>query len=301
MVPDTCIAQTEPNNIKKSSKQFIIRDTIDSNYAEIFPDRNKLETINENSIINESFEKESGSGKNVDETCLEEDAVLGLLKDNNKQISDLSKIHLLKNSQSTPLAIKKKLQEHGLLDMTNSPFQTPNKNSKLSTPIKYVQSKFSFESPRDSETPVKLVLTTPTKSPSIFVKKPNFQASSGNDEKSFNANQNDSFDFSFEFREQAKTKSKNSSSNTSVFSSYSAKSPRIKSSQNSRNNSKRFKQLSSDSNDFSKSNENKIFSYFSRKNSEQNSVNNLPTTKDLDETCLPSDDFLNKSEPFSVS
>lgn len=303
MVPDTCMPQFEAEHIKMPSKQLIIRDTIDSNFDEIFNDRerNKLETINENYIINESLDKKKSLDKNLDETCLEEEAVLDMIHVINKKSHDLSKNHLLKTSQSTPLAVKKKLQEHGLLDLTNSPYQTPTKNAKISTPVKYLQSRISFESPRDSKTPVKVVLKTPTKSPSLLIKKPNFH-NSNDDEKFSNVNQNDSFDFSFEFRQQAKTKSstssksslpKNSQTNATVLSTSSAKSPKVKNSQNSRN--KRFKQLSD-------SNDNKIFSFFARKSFEQNSKNSAGSA-DLDDTCLINEDFLKnvKSEPISVS
>ncbi|CAF0721636.1 unnamed protein product [Brachionus calyciflorus] len=330
VIPDTCmpqfgIDQDKPNS-KKNTRQLIIRDTIDSNFDEIFKpvnQNNKLDTIDENSVINDSFEKEIRTTRNFDETCLEENVNLEINDHAKKIIPDTSRVNFLKNSQSTPLAIKKKLQEHGLLDLTNSPYKSPIKSSKTNSPVKYVQSKFVMESPKNPttsniKTPVKVVLKTPTKSPSIFCKKPNFLT--GNEIS--NENQEDSFDFSFEFREQIKSKSslsskstqsnnnlKNSLSNTSVFSNSStSKSPRAKMSQNNRNmnNTKRFKQLTMNEafnpcgENKNIQNENKISSFFTRKESEKNLSSNNKNVNDLDETCLPNDELVRvKPEPYN--
>ena len=177
VIPDTCMPQFDSDKITKPSRQLIIRDTVDSNFDEIFKPvpQNKLDTINENSVINDSFEKEGEASQNLEETCIED-----LIPEVKKVIPDTSRVNFLKTSQSTPLAIKKKLQEHGLLDLTNSPYETPQKNKKTISPVKYIQSKFILESPKNStssnvKTPVKILLKTPTKSPSIFMKKNNYQ------------------------------------------------------------------------------------------------------------------------------
>lgn len=147
----------------------------------------------------------------------------------NKPVSRVN--YLVKNSQSTPLAVKKKLQEHGLLDLTNSPHESPykssilnskqqntNKQNQFSSPVKYIQSKFAFESPgpkvSNIKTPVKIVLKTPIKSPSLISKRPQFQQApidQNENEKtnsSLNEEQNDSLDFSFEFKKILKTQIK---------------------------------------------------------------------------------------------
>ena len=146
-------------------------------------------------------------------------------------------------SQSTPLAIKKKLQEHGLLDLTCSPQTTQetqlppqkipqkeeaskekpaaNKKLNVNSPVKYIQRQFSplVESPQKGvvlglTTPTKGGLKTPSKtpaksreetcrSPSVIGKKAATTAPETNENDAENE-----LDYSFDFREQKKNTQK---------------------------------------------------------------------------------------------
>jgi hypothetical protein len=229
MIPDTCNFQ--PGRIfhnhhrpssSKENELYIIRDTIDTNYDEYF-------SVSNNKKKPEDHVQDEVANKDMEETtaCFneeDEDANLANLNAENVIVNkNLGKVSNNNNLNSTPLAVKKKLQEHGLLDMTNSPTKpiasppqkpaslaiTPNKklgDSKTNSPMKYIQTTLSpiGESPMKKSTsssinkvvntPIKLMmLTTPTKSPSILRK---------NEERHACKSHDKSMDYSFEFRDQ---------------------------------------------------------------------------------------------------
>lgn len=328
----------------------MIRDTIDSNYDEIFRDlnrenNNRLETVSENRSLEEEDKQRRSVTKDVDvdETCLEEENILTV----NKNLNRVN--YLAKNSQSTPVAVKKKLQEHGLLDLTNSPnaHESPyksqsiiknanhllnHKNKQFNSPIKYIQSKFIYESPTTIgssssstsskiKTPVKVILKTPTKSPSMLAKKTQNENTNSNLSESSTKEeneQNDSLDFSFEFREQfnkknskhsnaqpakvttnSSTSSNGSSMNQSKkslslnFNETATTSPNKKGSQ-LRPNAKRFKQLTMTQAFASQQNDTTL-----NKNNQSIKLKNGNKT-DLEETCLPNDEILSNLKSIKV-
>lgn len=148
-IPDTCfVGQNVATNKPMASARLMVRDTLDSNLDEVL-NRKELENFLQNEdIIEKNKQTHSNdpkttqnnqlNAKDVNETCL--DDVM------NQQLT-LKNI-VSQQQSSTPLAVKKKLQEHGLLDMTNSPcpsesppkIQTVNNNKKShvdnKTPIK---------------------------------------------------------------------------------------------------------------------------------------------------------------------
>jgi hypothetical protein len=257
-IPDTCNFQpgrifgNRPSgaNATTGNDRFIIRDTLDSNYDELFPAK-KITNNNRQSTDN------AGGGKRVvdaraaavvndlEETaCFNEeaeDAYLANLDTSqhapvNKNLNKVATATTAtgENMNSTPLAVRKKLQETGLQDLTNSvmnvtgvasPPQKPStlaitpKKSVIDSPLKYIQMRLSpiSESPfkkssghqttagqqASKTTPTKfMLLTTPTKSPSVI--RLNSHQPDGIDN-----NQDKSMDYSFEFREQLLKNSKN--------------------------------------------------------------------------------------------
>jgi hypothetical protein len=234
-IPDTCAdmlnypTETDsnvPQAIKAApiqNKGLVIRDTIDTNdcFMDFAEHENKNDTVE--------------TSEDMDKTRLDNPAVK-----KNFQIKDVNNLYLNRVvSQSTPLAIKKKLQEHGLLDLTCSPQTTQetqlppqkmpqkeelvkekpaaNKKLNVNSPVKYIQRQFSplVESPQKGlvlglTTPTKGALKTPSKtpaksredscrSPSIIGKKATTTAALTNENDVENE-----LDYSFDFREQKK-------------------------------------------------------------------------------------------------
>lgn len=228
-IPDTCADilnyPTETNSnapkaIKAApiqNKGLVIRDTIDTNefFMDFAEHENKNETVE--------------TSEDMDKTRLDNPIV------NKKNVNTLHLNRVV--SQSTPLAIKKKLQEHGLLDLTCSPQTTQetqlppqkipqkeeaskekpaaNKKLNVNSPVKYIQRQFSplVESPQKGvvlglTTPTKGGLKTPSKtpaksreetcrSPSVIGKKAATTAPETNENDAENE-----LDYSFDFREQ---------------------------------------------------------------------------------------------------
>lgn len=125
MIPDTCafdympkkIVQGTNNTASMSTDKFIIRETVDSNEC--------LDTGHagqETAIDPSDFENNIESmGSDLDRT---QDMEVSTSQTKPKQSSQSKKIIAGKGTQitqGTPMAVKKKLQEYGLLDMTNSP------------------------------------------------------------------------------------------------------------------------------------------------------------------------------------
>jgi hypothetical protein len=186
-IPDTCLMDNNSNTSDKENGYFkpngrlIIRDTIDS--------------VNFFDLLNyEEVQQENNNDKNLSTINESNDSTPDKLSEKSKP-SAVTKNLLTKQfaskNQSTPLSVKKKLQEHGLLDMTNSPSapilttRSKSKDCDLDrsqsiiskppvTPTKYIQRQFEplIESPNNKDkTPTKLVLITPTKSLNSLMKK----------------------------------------------------------------------------------------------------------------------------------
>ncbi len=245
-VPDTCFDVDTFNNLRENKKlenrnkeKFIIRDTIDC--GEFLQD-----------VRSDHLKEIAEATTEIDTTSEDMEKTTLMSSDSNipsEKVVENKKLKRLKtDQQSTPLSVKKKLQEHGLLDMTNSPetskfrSKTPDKMDKIKaksaqTPNKYIQKLFSpvAESPEKdkiigtitrAESKFGLFLKTPTKSPSLLSKNKN-AISQINKEKTESVqmsencnNPDDSLDYSFEFRE--KTNSKKSSIDTNKTNSSSA-------------------------------------------------------------------------------
>ena len=181
---------------------------------------------------------------------------------------------LSKNSQSTPMSVKKKLQEHGLLDMTNSPHKEESPKVKTNEPINVTtkqpkaqkknsspKKKFNFspiaESPCKQPTilsalansPLRFYLKTPTKTTNTPMKSVLEDVENNNRPNEETVEK--SVDSSFEFREQLLKKSKGKSgtqNKTKANRGYlernlSDVSNDVASPRKSQNRAKRFKQL----------------------------------------------------------
>lgn len=133
LIPDTCFygssdfenfkGKQAPSKIKPSSRVTVIRDTIDSNdeILEPFESEKKQDATNKmNNLRDENL-----TCIDIDQTYVQvPDTMADHLENKFRLASKLD--HLVQNDKhsSTPLAVKRQLQEHGLLDMTNSPART---------------------------------------------------------------------------------------------------------------------------------------------------------------------------------
>ena len=332
-IPDTYVNDALKNNNKKPDYPIrtIIRDTIETRE---FLLNKKPNEYNEKIIeIEESLDEDEEAEEL--EKIESEKCINPIFNHNNKQIS--------RNSQSTPMSVKKKLQEHGLLDMTNSPRNQENQRSppKVNNVnnTKRVQSpkkKFNFspiaESPSKlqqptiltalANSPLRLYVRTPTKSPSSLTKNTPSKLVEGSE----NVDVEKSLDSSFEFREQLMRKSKGKLSLASKqqttkgskklvrnLSDLSNDIPSPKKSQN-QNRAKRFKQITMTQAFATQNEQNKTSNLNNpaRTNDQINknvfrlgAENNLAN---LEETCLPHNETFDpdrtnllptKTEPFT--
>jgi len=231
-IPDTCLNVDKFNILRDKKKldirdkeKFIIRDTID---CEDFLQDVRSESLKE---IAEATTEIDTTSEDMERTTL---MPTDSNRPNEKILENKKLKRLNTEQQSTPLSVKKKLQEHGLLDMTNSPeatksrSRTPDKIDKTKaktaqTPSKYIQKLFSpvAESPEKdkligtltrADSKYCLFLKTPTKSPSLLTKSKSTisqinqeKAESTTINENFN-NHDDSLDYSFEFRGKANCK-----------------------------------------------------------------------------------------------
>ena len=132
MIPDTCCMTSELQpNAKEVPQRFVIRETIDT-------DNNFLIGASPELPTRISEEDSNLSDSEMDKTQFNENVNTNLIKSNP---------HLLNvgSNQSTPLSVKKKLQEHGLLDLTNSPLKNP------SQPLAAKKTNIQSESPARSK------------------------------------------------------------------------------------------------------------------------------------------------------
>ena len=109
VIPDTC-AQFEytPKKIAPNANhQFIVRETLDSNESLMHGRHEDTEMADRFETILSDLEKTQDSIENIDFTGGVQLKAKDVLLEKNKGTS------------STPLSVRKKLQEHGLLDMTN--------------------------------------------------------------------------------------------------------------------------------------------------------------------------------------
>ena len=191
-IPDTCLVDNNSNTSDKENGfikpngRLIIRDTIDSvNCFDLLNEREEEEEHDQEANNDKNLSTIDESASSTPDQITEKASKPSAVNKNllNKQFGS--------TNQSTPLSVKKKLQEHGLLDMTNSPsapiLTTRSKsndanldrsqsiiNKGPATPTKYIQRQFEplVESPNNKDkTPTKLVLITPTKSSNNLMKK----------------------------------------------------------------------------------------------------------------------------------
>jgi len=162
MIPDTCpiFGNQKPVEIENPYR-LIIRETVDSNEILQNNEINDNENIENNSSIiqNESLE------------------IPKLKSKKKKKVDRRSESNII---QSTPMSVKKKLQEHGLLDLTNSPNKKSSQNEsqlQQNRSLKNYQQDFSpsiINKPLDQKntTPMKFLMLerTPNKSPSLTFK-----------------------------------------------------------------------------------------------------------------------------------
>ena len=148
-IPDTCYfgQDTKRTNTFKS-RLTTIRDTVDRDDNELIgdvlmseekqtpiletkSDANPIrvpDTVGLSSNDDRPKTATTTTVRDVNETCLGDSNMAEFLLSNRYCPSIESEKQV-----STPLAVKRQLQEHGLLDLTNSP---SNPNSPVSTPIK---------------------------------------------------------------------------------------------------------------------------------------------------------------------
>ena len=131
MIPDTCAFNYKPKKIApishkdRISSEFIIRETVDSNEL-LEAVSEGQETVVEPSSFENNIENTSDLDKTLDQP---RELVQQISQTKSKKLAAKKIGSQNSNSQSsTPMAVKKKLQEYGLLDMTNS----PEKMSQLS-------------------------------------------------------------------------------------------------------------------------------------------------------------------------
>lgn len=230
MIPDTCAAMDHdyiPGKVFGSSS----RSTMNSGATSISSNgrlvvRDTLDVNADENYFNLSRHNESKALDVINETD-EEDPDRLDQRPSNKYVKNLSvpSSNLISSSSSsTPLTVKRKLQETGLLDLTNSPstnvlasiksqFDTPTK--KPPTPSKYIQTTFSpiveySSNSNDSDNKkVRKLVITPSKSPARSMR---LQRSMDNDENAYDPNtslKDKSLDYSFEFREQMNKNARN--------------------------------------------------------------------------------------------
>ena len=184
MIPDTCCMTSELQpTAKELPQRFVIRETIDTD--------NFLVGASPELPARISEEDSNLSESEIDKTQFNENVNTNLMKSNP---------HLLNvcSNQSTPLSVKKKLQEHGLLDLTNSPAKNPSQplakktniqNESPARPNKQYQSNCYEEMGSPSivksaksplKTPIKFLTLqrTPNKSPSLTFRAMNEQENS---------------------------------------------------------------------------------------------------------------------------
>ena len=149
MIPDTCpiFGNQTPVEIENPYR-LIIRETVDSNEILQNNEINDNENIENNSSIiqNESLEIPKLKSKKK--------------KKDTKKVDRRSESNIIQN---TPMSVKKKLQEHGLLDLTNSPNKKSSQNEsqlQQNRSLKNYQQDFS---PSIINKPLEQKKTTPMK------------------------------------------------------------------------------------------------------------------------------------------
>lgn len=133
LIPDTCFYGSEfenvvngrqqaPSKIKPASRITIIRDTIESNDEILEPFTSNKNQAASNMMMS-NLRDENQTCIEIDRTYVP-DTMADHLENQFRLASKLD--HLAQNDKqsSTPLAVKRQLQEHGLLDLTNSPCRT---------------------------------------------------------------------------------------------------------------------------------------------------------------------------------
>lgn len=144
-IPDTCYFGPEMKQSSFKSRLTTIRDTVDDNelIGDVLMSEEKqtpqAETKSDSKPIrvpdtvglsssDDRPKTTTTTVRDVNETCLGDTNMAEFLLSNRYCPSIESEKQV-----STPLAVKRQLQEHGLLDLTNSP---TNPNSPVSTPVK---------------------------------------------------------------------------------------------------------------------------------------------------------------------
>lgn len=107
-IPDTCVYDLQHRAVKPApvpTRLSVIRDTIDNNEDD------------ENMMIVDPFEKKTSKTKQKPRDFVPD---TNMIEAKPHQLD----VVINENHVNTPLAVKRQLQEHGLLDMTNSPGRT---------------------------------------------------------------------------------------------------------------------------------------------------------------------------------